>query len=259
MIGRKQTTPNEDWICAYADIEKLFSKKALDALEAETLDAIRDTAKDKKVAFAWSGGKDSIVLADLCEKAGITDSMFAHTDLEYPAFLAWCDVSKPKDCTVINTGQDLDWLAKHPEMLFPQDARTNYRWFQIVQQAGILKYIRDNDLDMIAVGHRKADGNFVGKDNISRNSRGVTRYSPLADWSHEAILAYIHYHDLTLPPIYGWKNGFKAGTHPWAARPYTGSIENGWKEVYEIAPSVVIAAAEKIDSAAHFLEKGVRK
>ena len=259
MIGRKQTTPNEVWVKAFAEIEKLCPKKTTDDLEADTVEYIQKITSGQKVAYAWSGGKDSIVLADLCERAGIKRSMFAHSDLEYPAFIRWCDENRPNGCDFISTGQDLDWLSKNPDMLFPQDSRTNYRWFQSVQQAAIRQYIQDHNLDMMIVGHRKADGNYVGKDNISRNAHGVTRYSPLADWSHEAILAYIHYHSLKLPPIYGWKNGFKAGTHPWPARPYTGSIENGWKEIFEIDPSIVKAAAVKIESAAHFLEKEVRK
>ena len=47
------------------------------------------------------------------------------------------------------------------------------------------------------------------------------------------------------------------GTHPWPARQWTGSIENGWHEVYDIDPGIVLAAAEKIDSARAFL-KGVQ-
>lgn len=81
------------------------------------------------------------------------------------------------------------------------------------------------------------------------------KYScPLADWSHEEVLAYIHYYNLVMPPIYDWKNGYLCGTHPWAARQWTGSIENGWKEVYEIEPDIVKEAAKKIPSAKEFLK-----
>ena len=40
------------------------------------------------------------------------------------------------------------------------------------------------------------------------DGKGITRFSPLSDWSHEHILAFIHYHQLPLPPIYGWANGY---------------------------------------------------
>lgn len=38
-----------------------------------------------------------------------------------------------------------------------------------------------------------------------------------------------------------------------AARQWTGSVENGWREVYEIDKSIVCDAAELIGSAADFL------
>ena len=97
----------------------------------------------------------------------------------------------------------------------------------------------------------------TGGTKIYTDGKGVTRFSPLAAWSHEHVLAYIHYHQLPLPPIYGWKNGYLCGTHPWPARQWTGGTENGWREVYDIDSSIVIEAAEKIESARAFL-KGVR-
>ena len=87
------------------------------------------------------------------------------------------------------------------------------------------------------------------------DSKGVSRYSPLADWSHEQILAYIHYHKLALPPIYDWKNGYLCGTHPWPARQRTGSEQNGWQEIYDIDKDIVMAAAAKLESARIFLRE----
>ena len=81
---------------------------------------------------------------------------------------------------------------------------------------------------MLLLGRRRADGNYTGKDGLYTNGQGVTRFSPLYDWPHEYILAYIHYHQLALPPIYQWQDGFVRGTHPWPARTGTASEEQGW-------------------------------
>ena len=54
--------------------------------------------------------------------------------------------------------------------------------------------------------------------------------------------------------VYQWANGFQVGTGPWAAREYTGSMHNGWKEVYNINPSIVEKAAEYLNSALKYLE-----
>lgn len=258
-LGRKKNIDNAAWVTAFESIESAVTKKEIQQLEKDTVQQIRDVTKDKKVAYAWSGGKDSIALRLLCEKAGIKACMFAHTDLEYPEFLKWCLANKPDDCEVIDVGLDLAWLEKHPDMLFPRDCRTAYRWFQLVQQTAIRRYFREHELDMIVVGHRTADGNYVGKGtNISRNGAGIVRYSPMAAWTHEQLLGYIHYKGLPMPPIYAWPDGFRCGTHPWPARQHTASIEDGFNAVYSIAPDVVQSAAEVIPEARHFLE-GVTK
>ena len=257
-LGRKQSISNDAWLEAVATIESAVSRRELDDLVAVTIEDIRATVGQKKAAYAWSAGKDSIVLGELCEAAGVTDCMIGVCDLEYPAFMAWVNEHKPAGCEVINTHQDLDWLARHPDMLFPKDSAKAGRWFSIVQHREQAVYFKAHDLDIVILGRRRADGNFVGRGtNIYTDGRGVTRFSPLAAWSHEHVLAYIHYHQLPLSPIYGWKNGYLCGTHPWPARQWTGGIENGWREVYEIDPAIVTAAAEKLDSARAFL-KGVQ-
>lgn len=254
-LGRKQRIDNKAWLDAVATIEDTVSREQLDELTAATVEDIRAAVKGKRAAYAWSAGKDSIVLGHVCEAAGVTASMIGVCDLEYPAFIAWVQANKPAGCEIINTHQDLDWLAKHPEMLFPQESATAGRWFSIVQHRAQREYFKGHELDIIILGRRRADGNFVGRgSNIYTDGKGVTRFSPLAAWNHEHVLAYIHYHQLPLPPIYGWKNGYLCGTHPWPARQWTGSTENGWREVYDIDPSIVTAAAEKLESARAFLE-----
>ena len=255
ILGRKQTTDNAKWLEAAADIERLVTKQELDEAVATALEAIRQTTEGKRTAYAWSGGKDSLVISHMCETIGIKDCVFGCCELEYPAFIAWCMEHKPAGCEVINTGQNLDWLAKHPTMLFLSNSTLVSRWFEIVQKTAIKRYVNSHGLDLVVVGHRKADGNFVGRgSNICSNGAGVTRYSPLADWPHELVLAYIHYHEIDMPPIYQWKDGYRCGTHPWPSRMGMKSVEDGWSDVYAIDPTIVEAAAAKLDSAARFLE-----
>lgn len=257
-LGRKQRIKNSDWMRTVEQIEQIISKSDIDDLVEKTADEIRRKTSGKKAAFAWSGGKDSIVLQKICYMAGIEECVLVICDLEYKAFLQWVTDHMPPFLTVIDTGQDMKWLAKHPNMLFPQDSKTAAQWFHIVQHRGQEKYYKENNLDIMLLGRRKADGNYVGKgDNIYTNGMGITRYSPISDWSHEQILAFIHYYNEELPPFYGWKNGYYCGTHPWPARQWTGSVENGWKEIYEIDSSIVKEAADFIPSAREFLESGV--
>lgn len=255
VLGRKQRIKNSDWIGTFGKIEQLVSKKELDQLVEKTVKEIKKKTKGKKAAYAWSGGKDSLVLGEICQRAGITPCVLVICNLEYQAFIEWVEAHKPQELSVINTGQDIKWLAGHLQMLFPQDSKFAARWFQIVQHRGQTKYYKEQGLDMLLLGRRRADGNYVGKgDNIYTNGQGVTRYSPLSDWTHEQVLAYIHYYNLEMPPIYDWKNGYLCGTHPWPARQWTGSVENAWAEIREIDSSIVAEAAEHIQSAKDFLE-----
>lgn len=256
-LGKKQSISNDAWLETVKNIEKIISKTEINKLEKDTIEEIKKTVGDKTAAYAWSGGKDSIVLGHICEKAGIHDCMIGVCDLEYPEFMKWIEENKPKKCEIINTKQGIDWLMEHQKMLFPQNSPEAAAWFHIVQHRAQRIYFRAHKLDVLCLGRRRADGNYVGKgSNIyTTKSEGVTRYSPLADWTHEQILGYIHYNKLALPPIYDWKNGYLCGTHPWPARQWTESVENGWREVYEIDHSIVENAAEHIQSAKKFLEE----
>lgn len=257
MLKKKQSQRNEDWLETLQNIENIVSKQEIDYLIDKTIEEIKKKTKGKKVAFAWSGGKDSLVLQLVSENAGVNECVFVMNNLEYPAFLRWVTDHMPHQLEVINTGQDLKWLSQNLDMLFPQDANTAAKWFRIVQHRGQEIYYKRHGLDMILLGRRKADGNYTGADGVYTNRKGITRYSPLKDWRHEDILAAIHYYHLPMPPIYGWPNGFKVGTGCWPARQYTGSIRNGWREVYTIDPTIVHEAAELILSAREFLQEEV--
>ena len=72
VLGRKQRIKNSDWIDTFGKIEQLVTKKELDRLVEKTVKEIKKKTKGKKAAYAWSGGKDSLVLGEICRRAGIT-------------------------------------------------------------------------------------------------------------------------------------------------------------------------------------------
>lgn len=256
MLGRKQKISNGTWIETFKNIEQIVPKKKLEQKVGQTVKDIKGKTKGKKTAFAWSGGKDSLVLEQICYMAGIKECVLVICDMEYREFLAWVTEHRPEHLEIIDTGQSLEWLAAHQNMLFPQNSKISAQWFHIVQHRGQEKYYKSRNLDMLLLGRRRADGNYVGKGtNIYTDGKGVTRYSPLADWSHEEVLAFIHYYKIHMPPFYEWQNGYYCGTHPWPARQWTGSVENGWKEVYAIDRTIVEEAAAYIPSARSFLER----
>ncbi len=255
-LGKKQSISNQAWIETMKHIEDFVTKEELEELVQDTIKDIREATSGKKAAYAWSAGKDSLVLGEVCKQAGISDCMLGVCNLEYPHFMAWIEEHKPDNLEIINTGQDLTWLKKHPEMLFPQDSKTAARWFSIVQHRAQAKYYKAHELDVLLLGRRRADGNYCGRgSNIYTDGKGVTRYSPLAGWSHEAVLAYIHYYNVPMPPIYSWSKGYLCGTHPWPARQHVESEAQGWQEVLEIDKSIVETASGVFPKAKEILKK----
>jgi 3'-phosphoadenosine 5'-phosphosulfate sulfotransferase (PAPS reductase)/FAD synthetase len=254
MLGSKHASDNADWLYSAEHIEELISPAEVEAFAETARQRISEACAGRRAAYAYSGGKDSIVLADLVEREGIHDGYFAYCDLDYPEFVRWIRRNKPTGVRMMHTGLDLAWLAQHQELIFAR-GQLGQRWHRYSQLGPFSDMIRDNGLDILLLGHRVIDGNVCGPDGFMRRKNGETRYNPLYDWPHEAVLGYIHYHGLALPPIYGWKDGYLQGTHAWPERDFCETVEQGWREVFDIDPDIVIQAAGYIYSARRFLRE----
>lgn len=256
-LGRKQTLADPAaWHTARARARTAWPDPALDNLIDRTVTQIRAATAGKRAGYGWSGGKDSIALGWVCEQAGITDCVLAMSNLELPAFLTWVTDHMPDGLTVINTGPDLAWLADHPRMLFPQGT-DGPKWHAMINHKGQQQYFRDEKLDVLLLGRRHADGNYTGpkNQNLYTNAKGITRYSPLAYWPHEAVFALIDRHDLPMPPCYDWPRGYQVGTGSWPARQWTTSTDHGFEEIWTIDPDVIHAAAPALPAARYWLAR----
>lgn len=236
-------------------IESIVSRERYEARKKLAVSRIRRLS-GRRPAFAWSGGKDSLALQVVCEAAGVFECCLGMTNLEYPAFLQWITDHMPHELSVYSNGWDIEWLTKHPQMLFPKDSKTASEWFKGTQHSAQRRFFSDYGATTLFVGRRLADGNYCGK-GFAYTANGVTRASPIADWSHEDVLACLHYEGMAddLPPFYRWPRGYRCGTHSWPARQWCDSDMHGWSEVYEIDASLVTdAAAAGMSSAADYLE-----
>lgn len=261
-LGRKQSSDHEDWLRVYSEIQRAPDRARADRLVAEAAERVRARlAGARRPAFGWSGGKDSLALEEVARAAGLDTAVLVISGLEYPDFLSWATDNMPWGLTVeCRSGLNHRWLAEHPEMLFPQDSGTAAKWFALVQHAGQRAYCARTGTDVLLLGRRIADGNFMGPrtslGHEYRDKGGFIRYSPIGDWSHEDVLHVLAAADIELPPCYGWARGFRVGTGPWPARQWTGSVEAGWDEVTEIDPGLVRTAARQgIAGAAEALER----
>lgn len=252
---RKQRLSHEQFRQLWSSSRELVDKTHLEALTERTLEEIIRVCRGRTAAYAWSGGKDSLVLEHLCQRANVSEGVLVITDLEFPAFLRWATDAMPVGLSIIKRPLDLAWLASHPTMLFPQDHTIARRWFRLVQHAGQRAYYKAESLDLLLLGRRRIDGNYVPTRDGVYLSQGLRRYAPLRDWNHAEIFAYLQTWQIGLPPIYDWPRGFRVGTGPWPARQWCSTIEDGWQEVFTIDPDVVEGAAEYLPSARAFLDR----
>lgn len=255
-LPRKQRSSQADWLHTLEGLRRTADRGTAEQMVDRAAEGIRiGLARGaERPAYAWSGGKDSVVLGVCAERAGVTQAALTITDLEYQAFLAWATDNMPAGLTVIRRPWNLAWLATHPEMLFPGSDGAS-RWFSGVQGWGLRRYCRTRDIDVLLMGRRRDDGNYCGPNGQTsyRDRGGFIRWSPLANWTHEQVLYVIAALDLPLAPCYSWPRGFRVGTGSWPARQWTTSIQHGWSEVWEIDPAVVRNAAAVIPSARDFL------
>lgn len=253
-IPKKQRATHADFQRAHDEALVIADARAVEALAARTVADIREFCTGRRCAIAWSGGKDSIALAELCREAGVTDGVIVVCDLEYPAFTRWVADHRPVGVDVINTGLDLRWLGDHPDMLFPSSSKTSVKWFAKVQWAGQAQYQREKNLDVLCLGRRAQEGNMTGTDGVYESS-GVLRFSPLVHWRFEDVIAFLRLRGIALPPFYGWPRGWNVGTGPWAKRKAP-THEQAWREIDAIDRTIVEAAAPYLESARKWIEGG---
>lgn len=241
------------WGAVIASARTAWPDRRLDELLERTVADIRSTVGGRRAAFAWTGAIECLVLAYVAERAGIERCVLATTELEFPGYLRWVTDRMPDGLTVLTTGQDLPWLARHPRMLFPRDPAHLAHWQRLVQWQGQQRYYHDHNLGVLLLGGRR-DGGYAygpGRELTRRDRHSVLRYTPLVSWSLEAMLSLIHRERIPLPPCYGWPRGLGPG--PWPARAGTTSDRYGFAEIWAIDPDIIRAAAPQLPQAARWL------
>ena len=241
----KTRTKDSDWREALRDIEEIVPEEHIKALAESALEAVKSTINGNSV-ISYSAGKDSIVLEHVLRPLGLP-SLMAYSDFEYPAFMEWVKANAPDNLIMVNSGQSLQWLADHEDMLFPDNSKKAGRWYDIVQHKVQNRFIKDNHVDYLILGRRLSDGNYCGQEGIYKKGN-CNVLSPLYKWRHEDILAYIHYNNLPLPPIYDWPDGYKQGTHNWASFIlYDGMTkEQALERLWNIDKSIILKAKDYI-------------
>lgn len=263
MLKKKQgVKDNNEWLKAFETCTALHSREHINRLTAKTIDRIRRIAnRYNNICSGWIAGKDSLVLDHILKKSLIpyTPIMWRGVN-EWSCMKEWIEENKPKNIIFeIIDKFDFPFLEKHPDYLF---CKGNTRQLLMAEKWKRQNQdIKKHHFDLFIVGRRLKDGNQCGnkENDYTVKKDGYTVFSPLADWTHEELLAYIRYNGISLPPFYKFKRGFLIGSiamGEWTEYACLDKTEDEvWFEIYEIEKGLITNAAKHLTSAKEFLRR----
>lgn len=190
--------------------------------------------RGKRVALAFSGGKESILLLELCREnlLDVTLVNVQTRSFSWPEHLRYLSSFRP---LTITTKHDWQWLSEHREMLFPKTSPQRNRWFSQVQRYGIDHYARKNNIDVVLWGRRHEE-NTVKATEYTHNGYLVSH--PICNMQRSDVFAEIKKRKLELSPLYQYPDSDRRGVHMWVTRqdePPWGVIESIEPEIYKEA------------------------
>ena len=83
VLGRKQTETNDRFVEVWNNIEQYVSREEAEEAVNRAADAVLRTTHGMKVGYAWSGGKDSIALQVVMERANIRKCSHCRSSMAY--------------------------------------------------------------------------------------------------------------------------------------------------------------------------------
>jgi sulfate adenylyltransferase subunit 2 len=206
-----------------------YTLSQLDVLEAESIHVIREVAAEfERPALLFSGGKDSIVMLALAEKAFSPASipfpvMHVDTGHNFPEVLAF------RDQRVAELGVRLIVASVQDSIDAGRAVEETGRWVSRnrLQTVTLLDAIEDNRFDALFGGARRDEEKARAKERVfsfrddfgqwdpknqrpelwnlynTRLKRGEhIRVFPLSNWTELDVWAYIERENLEIPPIY---------------------------------------------------------
>lgn len=161
--------------------------------------------KDKKSIVAFSGGKDSIVLKDLCKRAGIEcEFVYSQTSADPPELIYYIR-EHHKDVIIspydkFEDGRPITMWNLIPIKLMPPTRIVRYC-------CDVLKERTGNEGDTVFLGVRWDESNKRKKLPMVGFWKGKTVVRPIIEWTDEDIWEYIHKYKLPYCKLYD--QGFK--------------------------------------------------
>jgi 3'-phosphoadenosine 5'-phosphosulfate sulfotransferase (PAPS reductase)/FAD synthetase len=194
--------------------------------------------------LAYSGGKDSVVVAHIIKEAGLMNyikdavcetSFYFEKQLEdikvFSGQLGWNVTFKDS--------LGWDWLRRYPEVIFSNDPSIRGWSFAQRHQKTVADYARTHGNDAIIFG-RRTEENTVPSHLYYRKQIGSWSCHPIREWTTQNVWDYFELFDLPIPWIYTKSFGKYSGNSPFyslRAR-YVGGVDEAWATVTELDPTI---------------------
>lgn len=232
----------------YVDLSPLI-KAATERMEALA-------AVSPRTLLAFSGGKDSIVMAHLARrKLGWADAVcevsfaFERDVEDYMAVARALGLR----CGFQNR-LDMAWLQQNQHLMFA-DLKVQGELYAKRQQATVRQHAKRHGYTGVVFGRRREE-NTVPRC-LYQTSDGRWQCHPIFDWSTANVWQYIQQHSLPYPRIYDTPIGQLEGADPWVGVSMRNAAEhglNGYDLIYDYDPTPLLAIAEWHEPTRRYLE-----
>lgn len=256
-LKQKHSNTQADWLRAWENPG--VSEEELERLENESVRFIQENVEGS-VLCGHSFGKDSLVLYDLYKRAGFREGIFGANIWQFPSLLDYQSEHPEPDVMVLMSDKDWDWLIKQGP--FSRSSEEYMRMHRTLNTGPINRYLDQNKIDTYVVGRRWADNNNIPKSKIRYRGKHQTKViHPIADWSHEAILAYLKKYDIPLPSMYFMdSSGFENGTNAWAIMNIKDRPESEiWELLWKDEPRIVVEASHYLEEPYKLIAKKIKE